>query len=61
MNFKINGLLICALLILSSLSIGMLSASIPEKIEMDNKSVRSSKLITETGMDFQIAAVSHPE
>jgi hypothetical protein len=43
MNFKINGLAICALLILSSLSIGMASAlsnGIPELIQVDSNGHR---------------------
>jgi hypothetical protein len=45
MNFKINGLAICALLILSSLSIGMASAlsdGIPELIQVDSNGYRGS-------------------
>ncbi|MDR3292102.1 MAG: hypothetical protein LBT10_08155 [Methanobrevibacter sp.] len=44
MNFKINGLVICMLLILSSLSIGMastLSDGIPDTIQVDNNGYRA--------------------
>jgi len=44
MKFKINGLVICMLLILSSLSIGMASAlsdGIPDTIQVDNNGYRA--------------------